>query len=64
MSDTEAVPPSTRTAPLQSMPSAFKSVTMRLLTWSSVAAERAGEGHAPAQPRDGDRGIGRRSRRR
>ena len=36
MSDTEAVPPATRTAPLQSTPSLVRSVTMRLLTWSSL----------------------------
>ena len=58
ISDTEAVPPSTRTAPLQSMPSAVKFANDAVADLVVGAAERSGEGHAPAQPRDGDRGIG------
>src|ERR1035437_1237361 len=49
ISDTEAVPPSIRTAPLQSMPSALRSVTMRLLTWSSLPP--SGPANATRPPR-------------
>ena len=59
MSDTEAVPPSTRTAPLQSMPSRFQVRDDAIAHVVAAAAERAGEGDAPAEPRDRDRGIGR-----
>ena len=52
MSDTEAVPPSTRTTPLQSMPSACQVGDDAVADLVVAAAERTGEGDAPAQPRD------------
>ena len=58
ISDTEAVPPAARVAPAQSMPSAIKSATMRLLVASSSSPSGPANRTLRPEARGGDGRIG------